>query len=82
MVELEKRLENQIDRLLEQAEQVDAQEDTRFGVGQRDEDLEQVPGGRLAYSRRRAAASGGIVSPARRAASKWTSASPSRPWAW
>ena len=39
MQELEKRLEKEIDALLEQAEQVDAEEDARFGPGQRDEDL-------------------------------------------
>ncbi len=41
MQELEKRLQQEIDELLEQAEQVDAEEDARFGPGQREEDLPQ-----------------------------------------
>ena len=39
MVELEKRLQREIERLLEQAEQTDAEEDARLGVDQRAEDL-------------------------------------------
>ncbi len=39
MQELEKRLEKEIEELLEQAEQADAEEDARFGPGQREEDL-------------------------------------------
>lgn len=39
MQELEKRLEKEIEELLEQAEQADAQEDARFGPGQREDDL-------------------------------------------
>lgn len=41
MQELEERLQQEIDELLEQAEQVDAEEDARFGPGQREEDLPQ-----------------------------------------
>ncbi len=39
MQKLEKRLEKEIDELLAQAEQVDTEEDARFGPGQREEDL-------------------------------------------
>ena len=39
MQELEKRLEQEIDELLAQAERVDAEEDARFGPGQREQDL-------------------------------------------
>ena len=39
MQQLEARLEKEIDELLAQAEQVDADEDARFGPGQREEDL-------------------------------------------
>ncbi|MHC5066566.1 MAG: IS1182 family transposase [Planctomycetota bacterium] len=39
MQELEKRLEKEIEELLEQAEQADTEEDARFGPGQREEDL-------------------------------------------
>ena len=41
MKELEPRLEQEIDELLKQAEQLDAEEDARFGPGQREEDLPQ-----------------------------------------
>ena len=41
MQELEERLQQEINELLEQAEQVDAEEDARFGPGQREEDLPQ-----------------------------------------
>ncbi len=39
MQKLEKRLEKEIDELLAQAEQADAEEDARFGPGQREDDL-------------------------------------------
>ena len=39
MDELEKRLQAEIEALLEQAEKADTQEDARFGVGQKEEDL-------------------------------------------
>ncbi len=39
MQQLEARLEKEIDELLAQAEQADADEDARFGPGQREEDL-------------------------------------------
>lgn len=39
MQELEERLQKEIDELIEKAEQVDAEEDARFGLGQREEDL-------------------------------------------
>ncbi len=39
MQELEARLEQEIEELLKQAEQADAEEDARFGSGQREEDL-------------------------------------------